>query len=238
MVVASAPRQEQNYIHKLTQIYNINLPIDKTRFLVKNKPVQKRVKRIIDFTLSSAAIIALAPFLLLVVVAIKLDSKGPALFKQERVGLNEKVFYMYKFRSMVNDAEEKFEQVKSLNQTNMVMFKAKKDPRITKIGKFIRKYSIDELPQLINVLRGDMSLVGPRPPLPRELVHYKNWHYAKFLGKPGLTGLWQVSGRATIKEFDKVIALDYEYIRNWNILMDLSIILKTVSVVLSAEGAD
>lgn len=238
MVLVSTRIQEQNYIHKLTEIYNINLPIDKTRFLVKNKPFQGKIKRIIDFSLSLAAIIVLSPLLLFVIIAIKADSKGPAIFKQERVGLNEKKFYMYKFRSMVIDAEEQFEKVKKLNQTNSVMFKAKHDPRITKIGTFIRKYSIDELPQLINVLRGEMSLVGPRPPLPRELQHYKHWHHAKFLGKPGLTGLWQVSGRANIKDFDKVVALDYEYIRNWDILMDFVIILKTLSVVISADGAD
>lgn len=238
MVVALARVQEQNYVHKLTEIYNINLPIDKAKFLVRNKPIQQNIKRIIDFSLSLAAIIALSPLLLLMIIAIKADSKGPAIFKQERVGLKEKTFFMYKFRSMVNDADEKFEQVKNLNQTNSVMFKAKHDPRITKIGKFIRKYSIDELPQLINVLRGEMSLVGPRPPLPRELKHYKHWHHAKFLGKPGLTGLWQVSGRANIKDFDKVVALDYEYIRNWNILMDFAIIFKTFSVVINADGAD
>jgi len=238
VVVALARVQEQNYVHKLTEIYNINLPIDKAKFLVRNKPIQQNIKRIIDFSLSLAAIIALSPLLLLMIIAIKADSKGPAIFKQERVGLKEKTFFMYKFRSMVNDADEKFEQVKNLNQTNSVMFKAKHDPRITKIGKFIRKYSIDELPQLINVLRGEMSLVGPRPPLPRELKHYKHWHHAKFLGKPGLTGLWQVSGRANIKDFDKVVALDYEYIRNWNILMDFAIIFKTFSVVINADGAD
>lgn len=238
MTVAAEIYTESNYINKLTEIYDINLPIDKAKFLVKDKPIQQKIKRIIDFSLSLTAILFLSPVFLVLIVLIKMDSKGPVIFKQKRVGLNEKRFYMYKFRSMIDDAEEGFEKVKDLNQTNHVMFKAKHDPRITNIGRFIRKYSLDELPQLINILKGEMSLVGPRPPIPRELKHYKKWHYAKFLGKPGLTGLWQVSGRSNIKDFDKVIALDYAYIRDWNLLMDLRIILKTIPVVISTDGAD
>lgn len=228
----------EDRIEKLNIIYESALPIQKQKFLVKNKPIQLQIKRLIDITLSLASIVALFPLFALLYVLIKLDSKGPAIYKQERVGLNEKVFYMYKFRSMVTDADEQFEKVKLLNQTNSVMFKAKHDPRITTVGKFIRKYSLDELPQLFNILKGEMTLVGPRPPLPRELKHYSKWHHVKFLGKPGLTGLWQVSGRANIKDFDKVIALDYEYIRNWSLLMDFAIILKTIPVVLAADGAD
>lgn len=230
--------EARSYISDLEVIYNSKLPVRKTEFLVKNKPIQQRIKRLMDLTLSLVAIIALSPLLLLLMAAIKITSRGPAVFKQERVGLNEKIFYMYKFRSMVDDAEEQFEKVKNLNQTNSIMFKAKHDPRITPIGKLIRKYSLDELPQLFNVLKGEMSLVGPRPPLPREIKQYDSWHHVKFLGKPGLTGLWQVSGRANIKEFSDVIALDFAYIRNWNLLMDIKIILKTIPVVISADGAD
>lgn len=206
-------------------------------YLVTEKPVQESIKRIFDITLSLATIIILCPVLVLLIILIKLDSKGPAIFKQARVGLKGKQFYMYKFRSMVEDAEEKFEHVKDLNHTNPIMFKAKKDPRITKIGKFIRRYSLDELPQVFNVLKGEMSLVGPRPPLPRELKNYKHWHYVRFAKTPGLTGWWQVSGRANIKDFDKVVSLDYEYIRNWNLLFDFKIILKTIPVVISGNGA-
>jgi len=229
--------QAGDWTEKLTTVYNINLPIDKPAFLVKKKPIQQVIKRGIDIVLSLAAIILLSPLFLLLIVAIKIDSKGVALYKQERVGLNERIFHMYKFRSMVTGAEKEFEQVKELNETNCVMFKAKEDPRITRVGKFIRKYSLDELPQLFNILKGDMSLVGPRPPLPREVEQYKAWHHVKFLEKPGLTGLWQVSGRSNIKDFDKVVSLDYEYLRKWNILMDFAIMFRTIPVVLSADGA-
>lgn len=228
----------EDRIENLGIIYESALPIQNQKFLVREKPIQLKIKRFTDIILSLTAICVLAPLFALLYVLIRLDSKGSAIYKQERVGLNEKIFYMYKFRSMVIDADEQFEKVKKMNQTNSIMFKAKHDPRITTIGKFIRKYSLDELPQLFNILKGEMTIVGPRPPLPRELKHYSKWHHVKFLGKPGLTGLWQVSGRANIKNFDKVIALDYEYIRNWNLLMDFAIILKTIPVVLSADGAD
>jgi len=217
--------------------WHINEPAAKYLFLVKNKPVQDRIKRLMDIILSLTAITMLAPLFILLIISIKADSKGSAIFKQERVGLKKKPFYMYKFRSMVVDAEEKFEQVKVLNHTNPIMFKSEQDPRITRVGKFIRKYSLDELPQLFNILKGEMSLVGPRPPLPRELSGYKHWHYVRFSKTPGLTGLWQVSGRATIKDFDQVVGLDYKYIRNWNLLFDLRIIFKTIPVVLSGQGA-
>ncbi|MDD3435517.1 MAG: sugar transferase [Candidatus Gastranaerophilales bacterium] len=229
--------QEKECINNLTVIHSTNLPVSKLKFMVKHKPVQQAVKRFMDIILSLTAIILSSPLFLLLIIIIKLDSKGPAIFKQERVGFREKIFYMYKFRSMVEDAEEQFEKVKDLNHTNPVMFKSKKDPRITKIGKIIRKCSLDELPQLFNILKGEMSLVRPRPPLPRELLKYEEHHMVKFLKPPGLTGLWQISGRANIKDFDKVIELDYEYIRTWNILLDLKIIFKTIFVVISAKGA-
>ncbi len=216
---------------------NANIPIDKLAIFVEKKPIQQSIKRIIDITLSLTTIIMLCPVFIALIILIKKDSKGPALFKQTRIGHKGKHFHMYKFRSMVEDAEEKFEQVKGLNHTNPVMFKSKEDPRITKVGQFIRRYSLDELPQVFNILKGEMSLVGPRPPVPRELRNYKQWHHVRFLAPPGLTGLWQVSGRATIKNFDKVVSLDYEYIQNWNLLFDFKIILKTIPVVLSGRGA-
>lgn len=221
----------------ISTTYTADETVAKYFFLVKNKPIQERMKRAIDITLSLAAIIILSPLWLSLVVLIKMDSKGDAFFKQERVGLKKRPFYMYKFRSMVEDAEEQFENVKSLNHSNPVMFKAKTDPRITRIGKFLRRSSLDELPQLLNVLKGEMSLVGPRPPLPRELPGYKHWHFVRFSKTPGLTGLWQVSGRATIKDFDQVVGLDYKYIKNWNLMQDFKIILKTIPVVISGHGA-
>ena len=226
-----------NSSNAVTPIGNVTPPLGELILSVKNKPIQQVLKRVFDIALSLTTIIALAPLFLVLIILIKKDSKGPALFKQVRVGLKGKHFHMYKFRSMVEDADEQFDKVKKLNNTNPVMFKSKKDPRITNIGKFIRRYSLDELPQVLNVLRGEMSLVGPRPPVPRELRKYKQWHHVRFLAAPGLTGLWQVSGRATIKDFDKVVSLDYEYIKNWNLLFDFRIILKTVPVVLSGKGA-
>ena len=238
--ITTVPPQLNAEINTNTNV-NINQESSKSItelvLLVKDKPIQRAVKRAMDITLSLMAIILLAPIFISLIGLIKKDSKGPALFKQIRVGLNGRHFYMYKFRSMIIDAEEQFEQVKSLNHTNHIMFKSKADPRITPVGKILRRYSLDELPQLLNVLKGEMSLVGPRPPLPRELRGYKQWHHVRFLATPGLTGLWQVSGRATIKDFDKVVDLDYEYITKWNLFSDIRIILKTVPVVISGKGA-
>ncbi len=220
-------------IKKTNDITSIFLKLN----LQTQKPIQWFMKRFLDFSLTITGLIIISPFLLLIALMIKLDSKGPVLFKQKRIGLNGKEFYMYKFRSMVVDAEEKLEELKDNNQTNDVMFKMFDDPRITKAGKFLRKYSLDELPQLFNVLKGEMSLVGPRPPLPREIKKYEKWHHIKFTTIPGLTGMWQVSGRAAIQEFDSVIELDYKYIKNWNLLLDLKLLLKTIPVVLSGKGA-
>jgi len=216
---------------------DMNKIIEDLAIFVEEKPIQQVIKRIIDIVLSLTTIIALLPVFVVLILLIRKDSKGPAIFKQLRVGHKGKKFYMYKFRSMVEDAEEQFGEVKTLNDTNHVMFKAKSDPRITKVGQFIRRYSLDELPQVFNVLKGEMSLVGPRPPVPHELTKYKQWHYVRFLAMPGLTGLWQVSGRATIKDFDKVVSLDFEYIKKWNLLIDIKIMLKTLPVVISGKGA-
>ncbi|MEI8388558.1 MAG: sugar transferase [bacterium] len=234
MALANLSERSINKINinaDLLHIFELPFPLS------ERKPFQWKMKRVMDVVLSSTAIILLAPLFLFLIVLIKLDSKGPAVFKQKRVGFNKKEFYMYKFRSMVVDAEEKFEQVKKHNQTNPIMFKAVNDPRLTKVGKFIRKYSLDELPQLFNIIRGEMSIVGTRPPLLRELQNYKDWHYVRFETIPGLTGMWQVSGRSDIKDFDAVVRLDYKYIKNWNILMDLQIILKTIPVVINGSGA-
>lgn len=200
-------------------------------------PFQWAIKRSLDFSASLAILALLFPMLALVAAIIKMTSKGPIFFSQPRVGKYGKIFVMYKFRTMIEDAEEKLKDIKHLNETNEVMFKVEDDPRITKIGKILRKYSIDEIPQLLNVLKGEMSLVGPRPPLLNEVEKYKKYHHVKFGAIPGITGLWQTSGRADIKEFDDVIKLDYEYIENWNLLLDFKILLKTPKEVITARGA-
>lgn len=205
--------------------------------LKKMKPLQWKLKRLIDYVGSLFGIIALFPFFLIIAVAIKIESKGPILYKQERIGLYGNKFNMYKFRSMRADADKQFEALKALNQTNDGMFKIFNDPRVTKVGSFLRKYSLDEFPQLLNVLKGEMSLVGPRPPIERELSIYEPWHYLRFGTIPGLTGLWQVSGRSHIKDFNKVVELDCHYITQWSFLRDLKLLLKTIPVVLFAKGA-
>ena len=185
---------------------------------------------VVGFFIFLVAYIILAPL-------IKLDSKGPVLFKQQRVGRNGRIFNCYKFRSMVADAEEKKKCLMSKNEMNGLMFKMENDPRITKLGRFIRKTSLDELPQFINVLKGDMSLVGTRPPTVDEFNKYESKHKARVSMVPGLTGLWQVSGRSNIKNFDDVVKLDMEYIDNWSIMLDIKIIFKTVFIVLFGKGA-
>ncbi len=171
-------------------------------------------------------------------IAIKAESDGPVIFSQERIGKNGRTFRMYKFRSMYQDAEERKKEL--LEQNEMEggkMFKIKDDPRITHVGRFIRKYSIDEFPQFVNVLKGDMSLVGTRPPTPDEFRQYDSYHKRRLSMKPGITGMWQVSGRSDIKDFEEVVKLDCEYIDNWSLLLDLKIILKTIVQVFRHKGA-
>lgn len=177
---------------------------------------------------------ALLPF---VALAIRLESPGPIFFSQERVGRNGRTFRCWKFRSMFLDAEQRKQALMVHNEMHGAMFKMKDDPRVTRVGRFIRKTSIDELPQFWNVLSGEMSLVGTRPPTPAEVATYENWHRKRICIKPGITGLWQVSGRNQISDFDEVVRLDIQYIDNWSIWVDLRILLKTVWVVLGGVGA-
>lgn len=173
---------------------------------------------------------------IVLVPAIKLESKGPAIFKQKRVGKNGRFFYMYKFRSMYVDAEQRKAELTEQNEMDGLMFKMEDDPRVTKVGKFIRKASLDEFPQFFNVLKGDMSLVGTRPPTLDEFAQYKSYHKRRLSAKPGITGLWQVSGRNDITNFDDVVKLDLEYIDNWSIGLDIKILLKTVAAVFTHTG--
>jgi exopolysaccharide biosynthesis polyprenyl glycosylphosphotransferase len=194
-------------------------------------------KRIFDIVVTLAAMPLMLPILLITALAIRLDSKGPVLFVQNRVGLHKKHFPMFKFRSMVVDAEERMKDIEHLNEAEGANFKIKNDPRITRVGRFIRKMSIDELPQLINVLRGDMSLVGPRPMSIRDVSQFdKGIQRKRFSVRPGITGLWQVSGRSNLS-FDRWIELDLDYINRWSFSLDVKILLKTIPVVLLSRGA-
>jgi exopolysaccharide biosynthesis polyprenyl glycosylphosphotransferase len=194
-------------------------------------------KRIMDICGALAGLICLSWLFLIVALLIKLeDPKGPVFFKQIRVGKDGKEFYMYKFRSMVTNAEELLDSLLHLNETTGAMFKMKNDPRVTKIGRFIRKTSIDELPQLWNVLKGEMSLVGPRPPLPREVAQYTEYDKQRLLVTPGCTGLWQVSGRSNVG-FEEMVELDLKYIRERSILFDLKIIFKTILLLFGSKDA-
>ena len=198
---------------------------------------QLMIKRAMDIVISFFMLVILSPFLLFITLMVKLTSRGPVLFKQKRSGLNRRTFQLYKFRTMLKDAEDRLEDLQKENEMSGPVFKLKDDPRITSIGKVLRKFSIDELPQLWNVLRGDMSLVGPRPPLPDEVDKYDSWHRRRLSMRPGLTCIWQVSGRNQITDFDQWIKLDLQYIDNWNLLLDIKILFKTIPVVLFGIGA-
>lgn len=194
------------------------------------------LKRCFDFAAAALLVAVLSPFLMLVAILIKLDSEGPVFYKQQRVGRNGRLFYMYKFRSMRPDADQLLKELWDQNEADGIAFKIHDDPRVTRLGRFLRKYSIDELPQLFNVLKGDMSLVGPRPPLPIEVEHYGAWEWRRLEVTPGITGLWQVSGRSDLS-FSQWVNLDIYYIENWSLILDLKILLKTIPVVIRGEGA-
>jgi exopolysaccharide biosynthesis polyprenyl glycosylphosphotransferase len=203
---------------------------------VRAKPVQRAMKRAIDIAVSAVALTFLAPLLLAVAAVVKLTSRGPLLFRQARVGQHGRQFNMLKFRSMVVNAEELKARLLAQNEQQGPVFKMRSDPRITGVGRFIRKYSIDELPQLLNVLRGEMSLVGPRPPVPAEVAKYEAWQRRRLSVRPGLTCVWQVSGRNEVS-FEEWMYLDMQYIDHWSLQRDLELIAKTVPVVLTGRGA-
>lgn len=194
------------------------------------------LKRAIDVVVSATILLFLSPLILLAAALIKLESPGPALFRQTRIGRNGKPFTLYKFRSMRPEAEEELSEVHDLNEAEGVFFKIRKDPRCTHVGKVLRRFSLDELPQIYNILRGEMSLVGPRPALPKEVERYKEWHRQRLGVLPGLTGLWQVMGRSELT-FDEMVMLDLFYNENWSLWLDLKIMLMTIPTVLSGRGA-
>ena len=193
------------------------------------------IKSIFDFLFSFMVLLILSPLLLLISLIIKLDSQGPVFFRQTRVGLRGRRFTVLKFRTMVKDAEKQIEHLKDRNEMDGPVFKIAKDPRITRVGRFLRKSSMDELPQFFNVLRGDMSIVGPRPPLPKEVKQYERWQHRRLSMKPGLTCIWQVSGRNSIP-FEEWMKMDMEYIDNWSLKLDFIILIKTVRTVLRFDG--
>lgn len=194
------------------------------------------IKRLLDISVAVLVLIPVLPFMLLIALAIKLDSPGPAIFVQERIGKGGKIFPAFKFRSMVPEAETLRSHLTELNEADGPLFKIKEDPRRTRVGRFLRRFSLDELPQIFNVLRGDMSLVGPRPALPEEVERYESWHRKRLEVIPGITGLWQISGRSNLS-FEEMMLLDIYYVENWSPLLDISILLRTIPKVILGEGA-
>jgi len=193
-------------------------------------------KNMIDYVLGSILFLFFISIYLIIGVIIKLDSKGPIFFKQKRYTKDYREFYIYKFRSMYIDAEERLKELRKYNEADGPVFKIRSDPRITRVGRFLRKFSIDELPQLINVLQGELSLVGPRPPIPEEVEQYDEWQKRRLNVKQGITGLWQISGRSNLN-FEEMAKLDLYYIQNWSITLDIKIILKTIPAILFGKGA-
>lgn len=198
---------------------------------------QLLLKRGLDILGSLVGIAVLAVLTIFVAPVIKLESPGPVFFSQKRVGRNGRIFKMYKFRSMYRDAEERKKELMAQNEMKGLMFKMEDDPRITKVGKFLRKTSLDEFPQFLNILKGDMSLVGTRPPTLDEFAQYDPSHKKRLSFRPGLTGMWQVSGRSDITDFEEIVRLDVEYIDNWSFLLDIKILLKTALQVFKGDGA-
>lgn len=195
-----------------------------------------KAKSLLERSLTAVALVLLAVPFLLIAAIVRLTSPGPALFRQQRVGLNGKIFDVYKFRTMVDGADGLIDQIIDLNEQDGVLFKIKNDPRCTSFGTRLRRHSIDELPQLINVVRGEMSLVGPRPALPTEVAQYGATTCRRLQVKPGLTGLWQVSGRSNLS-WDESVKLDLRYVEEWSPLLDVKILLQTVPAVLTRKGA-
>ena len=195
------------------------------------------IKRVLDILVSLLLLIVMSPLFLILALLVKLSSSGPIFFIQKRVGLNGRLFNLYKFRSMLDNAEERLQELLPLNELQGPAFKMKDDPRVTKVGAFMRRFSLDELPQLWNVLRGDMSLVGPRPPVPGEVVSYQPYYRRRLSMRPGITCVWQVSGRSNIKDFESWVKMDLDYIDNWSLFRDFKLLFRTIPAVLFGIGA-
>lgn len=203
---------------------------------IRSRFVFHSMKRLFDIVAATCGIVILSPLMIIIAVLIKAEDHGPVFYKQVRVGKNGKTFKMYKFRSMFVNADKMLDKLKEQNDVDGPMFKMKDDPRVTKIGHFIRKHSLDELPQFLNVLKGDMSLVGPRPPLPSEVAEYSEYDKQRLLVIPGCTGLWQVTERNEVG-FNEMVQLDIQYIKRASFMFDLWIIWKTVEIVIKPNGS-
>jgi exopolysaccharide biosynthesis polyprenyl glycosylphosphotransferase len=214
-------------------------PVDGLPLLRLTRPTFTGVpwvaKHVVDRLGSIVLLLLTAPLLLVLAVAVKVDG-GPVFFRQTRIGRHGQEFTMLKFRSMVVDADSRLDELAEVNEGAGPLFKLKHDPRVTRVGRLLRRYSLDELPQLFNVLRGTMSLVGPRPPLPREVATYQRDARRRLLVKPGLTGLWQISGRSDLT-WEQAVRLDLRYVENWNLALDALILWKTIGAVLNSRGA-
>jgi exopolysaccharide biosynthesis polyprenyl glycosylphosphotransferase len=196
----------------------------------------EKIKRCLDLVVAVSSLVLASPLILLLAALIKLDSRGPLFFGQMRVGRNGQVFKMYKFRSMCANAENMLDELTEKNKAKGHMFKIDDDPRVTRVGKWIRRLSLDEIPQLFNVITGEMSLIGPRPPLPHEVKEYEPWQFRRLEAAPGISGLWQVKRGSEIS-FDEMVNLDIEYIDNWSLWMDIAIIIKTIPAMMRGQGA-
>ncbi len=194
------------------------------------------IKRVLDVIISTVLLIILLPIFIFIILLVKVTSEGTIFFKWHVMGKNGKPFTGYKFRTMITNADHLKSDLQNSNEMTGPVFKMTNDPRITRVGKFLRKYSLDELPQLWSVFKGDMSLVGPHPPLQSEWSHFEDWHKRKLSVTPGLTCLWQVNGRNKINKFDDWVKMDLEYIDNWNIWLDIKILLKTIPTIINGSG--
>jgi lipopolysaccharide/colanic/teichoic acid biosynthesis glycosyltransferase len=230
----SAPHATQ-MLHWAATHEHHHLPVVHAAYGRRHQPIALALKRTIDLGLASSALLLLSPVFVVIAAAIKLQSDGPAFYSSERVGVGGRLFRCHKFRTMVRNAESLRHKVAHLNEREGILFKVTNDPRVTPLGAMLRKYSLDELPQLINVLRGEMSLVGPRPSLHSEVVQYQTQHFRRLSVLPGMTGLWQVEARSD-PSFDSYVALDCRYADNWSLWLDLKILARTVRVVLMGTG--
>jgi lipopolysaccharide/colanic/teichoic acid biosynthesis glycosyltransferase len=216
------------------------VPDEKIRLSKLRSPVLQGTdyarKRILDLTIAGLGLVLVSPLLVVIALVVKLSSRGPVIYRSIRPGVGGKPFPCFKFRTMLEQADELQAELESRNEQKGPLFKIGNDPRVTRIGRFLRCFSLDELPQLVNVLRGDMSLVGPRPLPLRDYERLEEWHKKRYLVLPGITGLWQVSGRSEL-DFDHMMQLDFRYLEQWSIMLDLVILLRTLPAVLSKRGA-